>query len=358
MTLHFWQIHQLKPSLCSIVWSIQQYLHANADKIEYMCFNQKGNTSKRNGGSLKLEDKFTNCRSSISSTENGINELLAKVWTAINRLLIIWMSSLSDKIKCNFFQTAVVLILLYGCTTWMLTKCIEKKLDRNSTRMLQVILNKSWKQHPTKQQLYGHLPPISKTIEIRWTRNVGHCWRSKNKPVSDVLLWTFSCRRASVGQPTKTYLQQLFTDTGCSLEDLPEAMDEANGKWESRKSMRAAWHDDDDDIWLKWWKNIWCIYFFKYVFLMDDIFFQYIFLGGGVIFLSCIVFSMEIFLYGFLLDDIFSMYGFSLDDVFNIKMDQTNCLGQFFFHNWPFPKHLDRPLYIEIYQQINFILQG
>ncbi len=34
---------------------------------------------------------------------------------------------------------------------------MEKKLDGNYTRMLRAILNKSWRQYPTKQQLYGHL---------------------------------------------------------------------------------------------------------------------------------------------------------------------------------------------------------
>ena len=57
-------------------------------------------------------------------------------------------------------------ILLYGCATWMLTKRLEKKLDGNYTRMLWAILNKSWRQHPTRHQLYGHLPPITKTIQI------------------------------------------------------------------------------------------------------------------------------------------------------------------------------------------------
>ena len=55
--------------------------------------------------------------------------------------------------KRSFFQAAVVLILLYGCTTWTLTKRMEKKLDSNYTRMLRAILNKSWRQHPTKHQL-------------------------------------------------------------------------------------------------------------------------------------------------------------------------------------------------------------
>ena len=66
--------------------------------------------------------------------------------------------------KHSFFRAAVVSILLYGCTTWTLTKQLEKKLDGNYTRMLRAILNKSWRQHPTKPQLYGHLPPISKTM--------------------------------------------------------------------------------------------------------------------------------------------------------------------------------------------------
>ena len=48
-------------------------LHANADKTEYMCFNQRGGISTLKGGPLKLVDKFTYLRSSISSIENNIN---------------------------------------------------------------------------------------------------------------------------------------------------------------------------------------------------------------------------------------------------------------------------------------------
>ena len=68
--------------------------------------------------------------------------------------------------KRSFFQAAVVSILLYGCTTWTLTKRLEKKLDGNYTRMLRAILNKSWRQHPTRHQLYGHLPPITKLSKL------------------------------------------------------------------------------------------------------------------------------------------------------------------------------------------------
>ena len=130
---------------------------------------------------LKLVYKFTYLGSSVSSTEADIDTRLTKAWTAIDKLSVIWKSDLTDKMKRSFFQAAVVSILLYGCTTWTLTKRIEKKLDGNYIRMLRAILNKSWRQHSTKPQLYGHLPLITKTIKVRRTRYTGHCWRSRGQ---------------------------------------------------------------------------------------------------------------------------------------------------------------------------------
>ena len=183
-------------------------------------------------------------RSSVESTEKDIETRLTKAWTAINRLSIIWKSDLTDKMKRSFFQAAVASILLYGCTTWTQTKRLEKKLDGNYTRMLRVILNKSWRQHPTRHQLYSHLPPITKTILVRRTRHAGHCWRSRDELISDVLLWTPTHGRAKAGRPARTYIQQLYEDTGCSPEDLPEAMNDRE-KW--RERVRDIRDDDDDD---------------------------------------------------------------------------------------------------------------
>ena len=119
-------------------------------------------------------------------------------WSACSRLSV-------DKLKWDFFQVVAVSIQLYGCTTWTLTKCMEKNLNWNYTRMLCAVLNKSWKQHPTKQQLYRHLPPISKIIQVRLIWYVGHCWRSKDKFISVILLWTTTYGHANVGQPARNY---------------------------------------------------------------------------------------------------------------------------------------------------------
>ena len=104
---------------------------------------------------------------------------------------------------------------------------MEKKLDGNYKRMLQPILNKSWRQQPAKQLLY--LPPITKTIQVRRTRHAGYYWGSKDELIRDILQWTLLHRRAKTGRPGRTYIESLCTDSGYSLEDLVGAMDDRDG---------------------------------------------------------------------------------------------------------------------------------
>ena len=116
--------------------------------------------------------------------------------------------------------------------------------------MLRAILNKSWKQHPTKPQLYGHQPPISETFHIRRTRHAGLWQGSKDEPITDVFTWVPSHGRARVGRPKELIY------TGCSLEDLPEAMDDDRVKERERervKEIRAS-------------KMTWYIYIYIYIY--------------------------------------------------------------------------------------------
>ena len=118
--------------------------------------------------------------------------------------------------------------------------------------MLRAILNKSWRQHPIRHQLYGHLPPITKTIQVRRTRHVGHCWRSKVELISDVLLWTPAYGQAKAGRPARTYIQPLCEDTGFSPEDLPEVMNDRENWRERVRDIRAS-----GTTWWWWWYNCW-----------------------------------------------------------------------------------------------------
>ena len=139
---------------------------------------------------------------------------------------------------------------LHGC----LLNVWKKKLDSNYTRMLRAILNKPWKQHPTHKQLCSHLLPITKTIQIRQTRHAGPCWRSRDEYISDILHWTPSHGRAKAGRPARIYIQQLCADTGCSLEDVPGAMDDRDG-W--RKRVREIRADGVTSWWWWWLTELW-----------------------------------------------------------------------------------------------------
>ena len=128
--------------------------------------------------------------------------------------------------------------------------------------MLRAILNKSWRQHPTRHQRYGHLPPITKTIQVRWTRHAGYWWRSRDELISYVLQWTPTYGRTKAGWPARTYIQQLCEDTGCSPEDLPGAMNDRE-KWRERvRDIHAS------GTWWWWWTII--------GYLMQNLIYSYI----------------------------------------------------------------------------------
>ena len=113
----------------------------NTNKTEHVCFRREGAITTLNSGALKLVNKLTYQGSSVSSTESDVNIRLANSLTAIDKLLVIWKSDLSDRIKRDDFQAAVVSVLLYTGTTWTLTKRREKKnrreLHKNATSYVE-----------------------------------------------------------------------------------------------------------------------------------------------------------------------------------------------------------------------------
>ena len=161
------------------------------------------------------------------------------------------MIALTDKMKRSFFQAAVTSILLYGCTTWTLTKRLEKKLDGNYTRMLRAILNKSWQQHPTRHQLYGHQPPITKTIQVRRTRHAGHCWRSRDELIRDVLLWMpHMAAQKQDDQLERTFSSYVRTQAVVLKTYLGRWTIGRSGERGSGISVLPARYDDDIYIYL------------------------------------------------------------------------------------------------------------
>ena len=109
-------------------------------------------------------------------------------------------------------------------------------------------------QHPMKHQMHGYLLSFVKTIQVRRTIYAEHCWTNKDDPISNVLQWTSSHKRARVVWRARTYLHQLSEDTECSLAELLRAMDDRN-EWRKRvsgESMMSVWIDDDDEDDYNW----------------------------------------------------------------------------------------------------------
>ena len=112
------------------------------------------------------------------------------------------------------------------------------------------VLNNSWKQHSTKQQLYRHLPPIWETIHIRWAKHSGHCWRSKGNLTSNILQSTSVQGHTSDDWPAKIYIHQLCADTGYCRE-LPRVMTNRDGGWDRVKGICVV----NMPWWWWWWWN-------------------------------------------------------------------------------------------------------
>ena len=112
----------------------------------------------------------------------------------------------------------------------------RRQLRKNAASNIEQVLATTPHKAPTIQ------PPAShhKTVKVRRARHEGHCWRSRDELISDVLLWTPTYGWAKAGRPARTYIQQLREDTGCSPEKQPEAMNDRE-KWRERvKDIRAS----------------------------------------------------------------------------------------------------------------------
>ena len=124
----------------------------------------------------------------------------------------------------------------YGEKAW-------RQLHKNAASNIEQV------QEATPHKTAAIRPPISKTIQVRRTRLAGHCWRSKDELISDIILWSPLHGRAKAGRPARTYIQKLCADTGHSLEDFPEAIDDRDGSRE--RAIRAAVRHEYDDAFTK-----------------------------------------------------------------------------------------------------------
>ena len=95
--------------------------------------------------------------------------------------------------------------------------------------MPRVVKSMIWQKRSTNQVLYAGIARISTTIRQRRLRFSGHCWRSENEVVSDLVLWEPKHGKRSVGGQARTFVDLLEADTGVPRDCLPAVMDDRVG---------------------------------------------------------------------------------------------------------------------------------
>ena len=211
-------------------------LNINAKKTKFMSYNidedfelslHDGTSIKRSLTDAGVQD-FVYLGAWIDNTWQDVRVRKGQAWSALNRMDAIWKSKLGRKTKIQLFSATVVSVLLYGCETWTLNKKMNKSLDGCYTRMLRKVLNVSWTQHIPNTTLYGDIPPLSEVIRKRRLRFAGHCYRQhQEQSVAELVLWEPKHGQRGRGGQTKTFVDTLREDTGCtSTEEIANCMED------------------------------------------------------------------------------------------------------------------------------------
>ena len=128
-------------------------------------------------------------RGPIVALNNYVKVRIRKARHALHQLDTIWKSRIAGGLKTGIFRATVEIVLLYASTAWTPTQSVDEKFEGACGKMLRVVKDVTSQKHLTKEVLSAGLPRISTRIRERSLRFGGHCWRSKNEDVSDLVLW-------------------------------------------------------------------------------------------------------------------------------------------------------------------------
>ena len=200
-------------------------LFLNSKKTEYMTVNEEADHAQilsNDGSQLNEVNDFKYLGSYVADSMRDFMIRKGQAWDACNRLHPIWQSNIPRSTKLAFFRACVESILLYGSETWTMKKALQDRLDGTYTRLLMRVQNISWREHKTKAEIYGDIPPISSVVACRRTRFAGHCFRAKDQIISDVISLRLPCPNR--GRRPLNYIDCIARDIGHDVADMQTLM--------------------------------------------------------------------------------------------------------------------------------------
>ena len=127
-------------------------LHINEIKTVFVSYNQpEGDLVTLKGNKLKQVEDFVYLGSWVNSSKKDIEVRIAMAWSALGKMDTIWKSKMNKQLKIQFFRSTAETVLLYGSSSWTLTKSLTTKLSDTYTRLIRAALNVSWRQHMTNK---------------------------------------------------------------------------------------------------------------------------------------------------------------------------------------------------------------
>jgi hypothetical protein len=207
-------------------WAGKVGLNVNLSKTEYMLVGNWPESPSiwLNSGLLKQVKDFKYLGSWLLDCTKDFEARKALAWTACIRLNKIWKSmTLSRDVKTNLFRACVESTLFYNAATWTMTKTLASKVDGAYTKLLRYALGYKWSDKVSNATLYGNMKRASEIIRKRRLRLAGHCYRSKDQPISQLLFWDHSimsgagCHR---GGMKSNYAREMLKEVASLAEDV------------------------------------------------------------------------------------------------------------------------------------------
>ena len=104
-------------------------------------------------------------------------------YTAVESILLYTRNRKYSTVYYSILKKWLESILLYRAERWTITNKLEARLDDCYTRLLMMVLDLNWKDHPTREEIYGSLPKVSEVVRERRFNIGAHCSRRQNEPV-------------------------------------------------------------------------------------------------------------------------------------------------------------------------------
>ena len=97
-------------------------LYINPKKTEFTAFGEVGDVKTPGNANIKKVLNFLYLGAWIGSSSSDIKVQKAKAWSALNKMDVIWKSSMNRNLKIRFFGATVESVLLYGAETSTLNR--------------------------------------------------------------------------------------------------------------------------------------------------------------------------------------------------------------------------------------------